>query len=231
VSFTLADMERDQAHRFLATNGLYLHDNHIWPIAGPPIPLASHAVKAVQLLWDAEWERIKLDIEPLFKQQEEAAAARKAEAERRRAEEERRNAAVEHMKAAVNRRFRARIEAQEIEAKIGDRPYRLDVELENRRIHRNRPRLGPDYPEAVGGMSEHHLYGPRGFKNPFKYEDTPAVWAMPSIFPKGRVRDQLHYRPSRPLADNQSLSIVTAGICGDPPKGRSALEARAGLHG
>jgi len=236
MNFDLATIKRDQTHRFLATQGLYFFDNLIWRIAGPPVPLAPPAVMAVQLLWDAEWDRIKLDIEPLFKKQEEeaaAAAARRAEAERRNAEaEELRKARI---KANIGRRAKAEVlpEGWSIEPSLlreGGSRIHIDAGVEARRIHRNRPRFGPDYPEAAGGLSEHHLYGPRGFKNPFKYEETGENWALPTIFPKGHIGGQLHYRPERPLADDRRLSIVTADICGDPPKGRSALEARATLH-
>jgi hypothetical protein len=89
VSVTLAAIERQEAHRFFAGMGLYLHNNNIWRVEGPPIPLKPAEVQAVQLLWDAEWDRLKLDIEPLIKKREkERAAAKKAE-EAKKAEKER----------------------------------------------------------------------------------------------------------------------------------------------
>ena len=56
---TLASAEREEAHRFLASMGLYLRWNHIFRMVGGSDPLTRGEVLAVQTLWDAEWERLK----------------------------------------------------------------------------------------------------------------------------------------------------------------------------
>ena len=218
-----AGEERKEAHKFLASMGLYLRDNGIFRMLGGCGALTRDQINEVQGLWDAEWDRLMPPIKARITAEFEAETAAK-------------NAQVERLRAEMIRRIKIPIptetrEETERAVRLEDTPYRPDPALEARRIHRNRPRWGPDYPEAAGGMSEHHLYGPRGFKNAFKYEEAPnEMWAAPTIFPQGRIGGQLSYRPERPLADDRRLSIVTAGICGDPPKGRSALEARA-THG
>ena len=207
----LGIVEREEARKFLASMGLYLYCNAIFRTAVKDGPALSRSeIAAVQALWDAEWERLK----PVVKEQlgidwEAIAAEREAK--------------VKQAEAAAQRdqeRYRLQAKLEGERARAEDAAKR---KLKDRARHLN------EY--MAGGFDECHLYGPRGFKNPFKYEDVPAIWAMPTILPRGRVRGSLSYRPSRPLTDNQALSIVTASICGDPPKGRSALEARAALYG
>jgi hypothetical protein len=59
MSTDLAAEERAEAHRFLASIGLYLRWNHIFRMVGGSDPLTRSETIAVQALWDAEWERLK----------------------------------------------------------------------------------------------------------------------------------------------------------------------------
>ena len=59
MSTDLGVEERKEAHRFLASIGLYLRWNHIFRMVGGSDPLTRGEVLAVQTLWDAEWERLK----------------------------------------------------------------------------------------------------------------------------------------------------------------------------
>ena len=69
---TLASAERKEAHRFLASMGLYLRHNNIFRMVGGCEPLTRSAILAVQTLWDAEWERLKPSIEALVGAENEA---------------------------------------------------------------------------------------------------------------------------------------------------------------
>ena len=207
--------ERKEAHKFLAGMGLYLRNNGIFRMMGECGALTRDQINEVQGLWDAEWDRLKPPIKARITAEFEA-------------EMEAKNAQVERLRTEMEQlahRVRVRVEtAPKPERYYLHSPPDYDPE----RAHRNR--LRGVNPELTGGFTEHHLYGPRGFKNPFKYEESPnEVWATPTILAKpgyGKAWP-LSYRPSRPLTENHALSIVTAGICGDPPPGRSALERRA----
>jgi hypothetical protein len=63
MSTDLGVEERKEAHRFLASIGLYLRWNHIFRMAGGCDSLTRGETLAVQTLWDAEWERLKPIVE------------------------------------------------------------------------------------------------------------------------------------------------------------------------
>jgi hypothetical protein len=63
MSTDLVVEARKEAHRFLASIGLYLRWNHIFRIAGGCYPLTRGETLTVQTLWDAEWERLKPIVE------------------------------------------------------------------------------------------------------------------------------------------------------------------------